>query len=88
MTAQDGITVALALVIRNAGPLPVIRNEKLPALVMRHAVALILVLKRAVALLLIMKLAVALLLIMKRTATLTQRAVPPNLRRNNASGNE
>ena len=86
MTAQDGITVVLALVIRNAGPLPVIRNEKLPALIMRHAVALILVLKRAVALLL-MKHAIT-LLIMKRTATLTQRAVPPNLRRNNASGNE
>ena len=86
MTAQDGITIVLALVIRNAGPLPVIRNEKLPVLIMRHAVALILVLKRAVALLL-MKHAIT-LLIMKRTATLTQRAVPPNLRRNNASGNE
>ena len=82
MIVQDGITVVLALVIRNAGPLPVIRNEKLPVLIMKRAVVLLLIiLKHTVALLLIMKRAVALLLIMKH-------AVPPNLRRNNASGNE
>ena len=47
MIVQDGITVVLALVIRNAGPLPVIRNEKLPGLIMKRAVALLLIMKHA-----------------------------------------
>lgn len=82
MTAQDGITVVLALVIRNARPLPAIRNEKLPVLIMKRAVVLLLIiLKHTVALLLIMKRAVALLLIMKH-------ATPPNHQRNNVSRNE